>query len=95
MIAEEPMWKSVTESEPPPDPEKVAEKEEVPAPPKPRRRGFAAMDRDRVREIARLGGQAAHRAGTAHEFTPDEARVAGRKGGTAQRGPRQGEGEGG
>jgi general stress protein YciG len=48
-----------------------------------RPRGFAAMDRKLVSEIARKGGQAAHSAGTAHEFTSDEARVAGRKGGRA------------
>lgn len=41
------------------------------------------MNPDRVREIARKGGKAAHAAGTAHEFTSDEARVAGRKGGHA------------
>lgn len=51
--------------------------------PKPRRRGFAAMDRDRVKEIASKGGRAAHAAGTAHQFNPDEARVAGKKGGLA------------
>ena len=51
---------------------------------KPRRpRGFAAMDRKLVSEIARKGGKAAHSAGTAHEFTSDEARDAGRKGGRA------------
>lgn len=50
---------------------------------KPRRRGFAAMDRDRVREIASKGGKAAHSAGTAHQFSSEEARVAGRKGGMA------------
>lgn len=51
---------------------------------KPRRpRGFAAMDRKLVSEIARKGGKAAHSAGTAHEFTTEEARVAGRKGGRA------------
>jgi general stress protein YciG len=48
-----------------------------------RPRGFAAMDRNLVRDIARKGGKAAHAAGTAHEFTCDEARVAGRKGGQA------------
>lgn len=48
-----------------------------------RRRGFATMDRDKVREIASHGGKAAHAAGTAHEFTSDEARAAGRKGGLA------------
>jgi uncharacterized protein len=51
--------------------------------PRPRRRGFAAMDRDRVKQIASKGGRAAHAAGTAHQFNSDEARVAGRKGGMA------------
>ena len=45
------------------------------------RRGFAAMDPDKVREIASKGGKAAHVVGTAHEFTSEEAREAGRKGG--------------
>lgn len=45
------------------------------------KRGFASMDRTRQREIARLGGRAAHERGTAHEFTREEAREAGRKGG--------------
>ena len=49
----------------------------------PRRRGFAAMDRDRVKAIASKGGRAAHAAGTAHQFSADEARVAGKKGGEA------------
>lgn len=48
-----------------------------------RRRGFAAMDESRQRQIAREGGRAAHRKGTAHEFTSDEARQAGHKGGIA------------
>ena len=46
-----------------------------------RNRGFASMDMNRQREIARKGGRAAHEKGKAHEFTPDEARAAGRKGG--------------
>jgi general stress protein YciG len=46
-------------------------------------RGFASMDREKQREIASKGGRAAHEKGTAHEFTPDEARAAGRKGGEA------------
>jgi general stress protein YciG len=50
---------------------------------RPRRRGFAAMDRDRVKAIASKGGRAAHAAGTAHQFSSDEARVAGKKGGMA------------
>ena len=48
-----------------------------------KKRGFAAMDRQRLAEIARKGGRAAHAAGTAHRFTPDEAREAGRRGGFA------------
>ena len=44
-------------------------------------RGFASMDDDRQREIASMGGRAAHERGTAHEFDPREAREAGRKGG--------------
>jgi len=44
-------------------------------------RGFASMDTGKQREIASKGGRAAHAQGRAHEFTPDEARVAGRKGG--------------
>jgi len=46
-------------------------------------RGFAVMDRAKVSEIAQKGGRAAHAAGTAHEFTSEEARVAGSKGGKA------------
>ena len=46
-------------------------------------RGFASMDRDKQREIASRGGKAAHAQGRAHEFTTDEARAAGRKGGEA------------
>ncbi len=52
------------------------------APKKPRR-GFAAMDPEYVRELARRGGVAAHRAGTAHQFDRKEAVEAGRKGGLA------------
>ncbi len=44
-------------------------------------RGFASMEAERQREIARKGGKAAHAQGRAHEFTADEARVAGRLGG--------------
>ena len=47
-------------------------------------RGFASMDEDRVREIASRGGKAAHEKGTAHEFTSEEARNAGRKGGLSR-----------
>ena len=44
-------------------------------------RGFASMDEEKQRQIASKGGKAAHEKGTAHEFTPEEARAAGRKGG--------------
>jgi general stress protein YciG len=47
-------------------------------------RGFASMDPQRQREIASEGGKAAHEKGTAHEFTSEEARAAGRKGGQAR-----------
>jgi general stress protein YciG len=71
--------------------EEGREHDTMPAPPanassadRPRRpRGFAAMDRKLVSEIARKGGKAAHAAGTAHEFTSEEARLAGGKGGRA------------
>lgn len=45
------------------------------------RRGFASMDPNRQREIASKGGRAAHEKGTAHEWSSDEARAAGQKGG--------------
>ncbi len=59
---------------------------EVPRPK--RRQGFASMDPEKQREIARKGGRAAHEQGTAHEWTVDEAKVAGKKGGTVSRGGR-------
>lgn len=46
-------------------------------------RGFASMDEEEQREIASKGGKAAHEKGTAHEFSSEEAREAGRKGGEA------------
>lgn len=51
-----------------------------------RLRGFASMDPEKQKEIARKGGRAAHQKGTAHEWTSDEARIAGRKGGEASHG---------
>jgi general stress protein YciG len=44
-------------------------------------RGFAGMSAQRQRAIAAQGGRAAHKRGTAHEFSPAEARQAGQKGG--------------
>jgi hypothetical protein len=46
------------------------------------------MSPEKQREIASKGGRAAHEKGTAHEWTPDEARSAGRKGGQISRGGR-------
>jgi len=52
------------------------------------RRGFASMSAEKQREIASKGGRAAHMKGTAHEWTSEEARHAGRKGGIISRGGR-------
>jgi hypothetical protein len=46
------------------------------------------MSPEKQREIASKGGRAAHEKGTAHEWTPEEARSAGRKGGQISRGGR-------
>jgi general stress protein YciG len=48
-------------------------------------RGFACMNRNKQREIASKGGKAAHAKGTAHEWSREQAREAGRKGGLAAR----------
>lgn len=47
------------------------------------RRGFASMSPEQRARIASLGGRAAHASGNAHEYTSEEAREAGRKGGVA------------
>jgi len=47
------------------------------------------MDRSKQRDIASKGGKAAHQKGTAHEWTSEEAREAGRKGGMASHRRRQ------
>ncbi|GAA4333023.1 KGG domain-containing protein [Flaviaesturariibacter amylovorans] len=52
-------------------------------------RGFAAMSPERQREIASKGGRAAHEQGVAHQWTSEEAREAGRKGGMNSRGGRR------
>ena len=49
------------------------------------KRGFAAMAPERQREIARSGGIKAHQLGTAHRWTPEEAKRAGREGGILSR----------
>jgi hypothetical protein len=46
-------------------------------------RGFASMSKAKQRKIARLGGRTAHAQGVAHQWTQDEARLAGQKGGFA------------
>jgi uncharacterized protein len=46
-------------------------------------RGFASMDPEKQRRLASKGGTAAHEKGRAHEWTSEEARAAGRKGGVA------------
>lgn len=48
-------------------------------------RGFAALDPETLQKIARKGGKAAHAAGTAHQWTPQEASAAGKKGGKISR----------
>ena len=65
------------------------EQSATPTPRKKQRRGFAAMSPEKQKEIASLGGKAAHAKGTAHEFSPEEAREAGRKGGQAAQRARQ------
>jgi len=50
------------------------------------------MDRSKQRDIASKGGKAAHQKGTAHEWTSEEAREAGRKGGMASHRRRQQQG---
>ena len=47
--------------------------------PQRRLRGFAAMSPEKKREIASLGGRAAHASGRAHQFSSEEARAAGKK----------------
>lgn len=44
------------------------------------KKGFASLNIERRREIASMGGKAAHEKGTAHVFTQEEAKKAGRKG---------------
>ena len=52
-------------------------------------RGFASMDPEKQRRIASKGGKAAHAKGKAHEWNSEEAREAGRKGGSAQHGTKR------
>jgi general stress protein YciG len=52
------------------------------------KRGFGSMTSERKREIARMGGRAAHAKGTAHRWDSEEAREAGRKGGRSSQATR-------
>jgi general stress protein YciG len=52
-------------------------------------RGFASMDPDTQREIASKAGKASHAKGVAHEWTSEEAREAGRRGGMARHAKRK------
>ncbi|NTS43706.1 general stress protein [Flavisolibacter sp. BT320] len=47
------------------------------------KRGFAVMSPERQRQIASQGGRAAHQQGVAHEWSTEEAKEAGKKGGQA------------
>lgn len=49
------------------------------------KRGFASMDPEKQRAIAQRGGRHAHVLGKAHQWTREEAAMAGRKGGSAPR----------
>ena len=52
------------------------------------KRGFAAMNPEKQRQIASKGGKASHVNGTGHEWNSESARIAGAKGGKASRGGR-------
>lgn len=45
------------------------------------KRGFAGMDPEKLKTLSSRGGKAAHAKGTAHEFSSEEAKAAGKKGG--------------
>jgi general stress protein YciG len=44
-----------------------------------KKKGFASMDKERMKEVASLGGRAVHAKGTGHQFTSEEAREAAKK----------------
>lgn len=52
-------------------------------------RGFASLPAEKVKEIASMGGKAAHKKGAAHVWNSEEAQAAGRKGGMVSRGGRR------
>jgi general stress protein YciG len=43
--------------------------------------GFATFSKEKQYEVSSAGGKEAWRLGKAHKFTPEEAKVAGKKGG--------------
>ena len=45
----------------------------------PRKRGFALLDAEKMKQVAALGGRTAHAAGRAHQFSREEARAAARR----------------
>jgi hypothetical protein len=49
-----------------------------------RGRGFASMEEDRQREISARDGRSAHRSGNAHEFSREERRRGGQRGGRSR-----------
>jgi uncharacterized protein len=69
-------------------PDSPTRSEQSTVPKKKSGRGFGSMSPERQREIASKGGRAAHMKGTGHEWTREEARAAGRKGGQVSRGGR-------
>jgi uncharacterized protein len=50
-----------------------------------KKRGFASMEKERLQTLVRMGGKKAHALGRAHEWTREEARIAGRRGGSARK----------
>lgn len=59
----------------------MSEKTKADSKPRASNRGFAGMDPAKQREISSKGGKAAHEKGTAHQFSSEEAKEAGRRGG--------------
>lgn len=55
----------------------------------PARRGFALLTPQQRHDVAVKGAKAAHRSGRAHQWTREEARLAGAKGGKAPKRPRR------
>lgn len=54
-----------------------------------KKRGFALMDKLKLREITSRGGKRAHKLGVAYEFSPEQGKIAGRNGGLATQAKRK------